>query len=200
MPEYPRNAKDSIGDPRRLPFIKDLLAVAMKEASSEDVIVWTNDDTILDPSFPKWVLSYVSKHRAVSMRRTENASAEHMRKALNRNLHHIGRDMFAFQVSWLRENWDEFPDYILGASDFDLGIAAMLRNKHGVKSRLGNMGVDFFPADATERLIFHDPHKGAWEVPMFWTLPSNKWNRRQFMNWAAKHQPSLPITMDGLKE
>jgi len=186
--KYPRNAKDALGDPRELPFMKDLLAAAVNHADQDDIVIWTNDDITLADTLPEWAGGYVTRNQATSMRRIEPSM----------NYTHIGRDMMAFKVSWLRKWWDEIPDYILGASDFDLGMAAFIRHKHGIKSHLSNMGVDLPPADAPARLIAHEPHKGAWEYPVLTQIPSTRWNRKQFMNWAFKHQPTMQFTGDGI--
>lgn len=186
--QYPRNAKQAINDPRELPFMKDLFAACINQAGQEDILLWTNDDITLAPSIGEWVRGYVGRHDATSMRRIEPKM----------DYVHIGRDMMAFKVSWLRKWWDEIPDYILGASDFDLGMAAFIRHKHGIKTHMGNMGVDLPPADAVARLIAHEPHKGAWEHPDLTQIPSTRWNRKAFMGWAFKHQQSMKFTGDGL--
>jgi hypothetical protein len=188
MERYPRNAKDLLKDPRELPFMKDLLAGAINHADLNDVVIWTNDDITLAPSLPEWAAGYVTRHRATSMRRLETTPSDT----------HIGRDLMAFQVSWLREFWDEIPDYILGASDFDLGMSALIRHKNGVKSHLGNMATDLPPSDAPARLIAHEAHKGAWDYGNISMIPSTKWNRRQFMGWAFKYQPTMRFNTDGL--
>lgn len=186
--KYPRNAKQAINDPRELPFLKDLLAAAVNGADQDDIIVWTNDDITLADSLPEWVRGYVGRNEATTMRRIEPKM----------DYIHVGRDMMAFKTSWLRKWWDEVPDYILGASDFDLGMAAFVRHKHGVKTSMANMSVDLPPSDAVARLIAHEPHKGAWEYPDLTAIPSTRWNRKQFMGWAFKHQPTMRFSADGI--
>lgn len=188
MTKYPRDAKQAINDPRPLPFMKDLLATAVNGAEQDDIIIWTNDDIALAETFAEWARGYIGRNAATSMRRIE-PKAEYT---------HIGRDMMGFKVSWLRKWWDEIPDYILGASDFDLGMAAFIRHKHGIPTSMANMGTDLTPADAPARLIAHEPHKGAWEHPDLTQLPSSRWNRKQFMSWAFKHQPTIRFNGQGI--
>jgi len=180
---FGRSARN-IGDPRALPYFKDVLSTGMCDARDDDVILWTNDDICVLPGLVPYLRRNVSLFGAVSMRRDAT---------------HMGRDLFAFTAGWLRRHWEELPDYIQGASDFDLGVAAMIRAKRGIVTCLENLSVDFYPCDAAERLYTHDEHPSEWNRTPDWALaPSVRHNRRLFRDWAERHCPEIRFHHDGL--
>lgn len=178
----PRTAQN-IGDPRPLPYLKDILAHSMTGCHDSDLILWTNDDVALLPGLTDWLRSHVALYGAASMRRSDA---------------HIGRDLFAFTAKWLRDNWEELPDYIIGTCDWDLGLAAMIRAKRGIVTCLGNVGIDFYPCDATERLYTHEEHPSEWNVADVANVPSVRHNRECFRKWAEKYCPGIRFHRDGL--
>lgn len=182
-PDPHRNAANTIGDPRPLPYFKDVLQAALTNASDHEVIFWTNDDVALLPGLAEWLRSHVALYGAAIMRRSDD---------------HIGRDLFAFTAKWLRDNWDELPDYIIGTCDWDMGLAAMIRAKRGIVTCLGNVGIDFYPCDATERLYTHEEHPSEWNVPNVASVPSVRHNRECFRRWAERYCPGIKFYPDGL--
>lgn len=185
----PRNAKDELGDPRPLPFLKDVLWSAIPADATDrggDIIVWTNGDIGLKPGIAAAIREHVSKHQAASMRRTES------------NGHgHPGRDLFAFTVDWLHEHWDEIPDYVLGAPAFDLGLVAMIRKFHGLPFSLKQCAVDVAPADMTPGFALHESHAPEWQVDNMDSVPSVKWNKKLFREWAKKYAPEIEFSPGG---
>jgi hypothetical protein len=176
-----RDAHTSLGDPRSLPFLKDVLAAALTKAP-EDLVVWTNDDITLHGHTLDWVETV---DRAASMRRDGK---------------HIGRDLFAFDVAWLVRYWNDIPDYVQGASDFDLGMAAFIRWTHGLKhSTFQNLHEDWWPAEGFPTVYEHEAHgRGAWEAGHLSSIPSTKHNRKLFRKWASKYQPTTKFSPEGV--
>lgn len=172
-----------IGDPRPLRYLKDVLRFQLEYAASRDVILWINDDIALSPEIRRWCETHIPLYGAASMRRSDD---------------HIGRDLFAFTAKWLRDNWDELPDYIIGTCDWDMGLAAMIRAKRGIVTCLGNVGIDFYPCDATERLYTHEEHPSEWNVPNVASVPSVRHNRECFRRWAERYCPGIKFYPDGL--
>lgn len=182
-----RLASKEINDPRALPYLKDMLEYAMHKSGEDDVIIWANDDIALHHDIYHWAKNSVPSYGAISMRRNEPG--------------HPGRDLFAFTNWWLKKHWKEFPDYIMGASDFDLGLAAMIRNKsqaNGFTSTLENMKIDLWPADSEARYALHEPHKGAWVTNRLSEVPSVVHNRKEFMGWAKNYCPTTIFNNDGV--
>lgn len=179
---YPRTAAD-IGDARALPYMKDLLMLALDRAQPHDIIAWTSDDVSVSDQTEAWLRLNVARYGAISARRQGG---------------HIGRDLFAFRGDWLRQHWGELPDFILGAPDFDLGLAALIRMKRGVKSRLANMIVDFPGCEPQGAGIWHEDHKSEWMHDGHEKTPSVMHNRKCIMQWAAKHAQNMVFNNEGV--
>lgn len=170
---YPRDSAE-IYDRKRFSYIKEVLAPALS-IRPKDIIIWTNDDIGFTPGLIPALKSHLAMYGAVSMRRDHT---------------HVGRDLFAFTQEWLGSHWDEFPDYFQGTSDFDLGIAAMIRNSYGIKpTTLDMLCKDFFPAELPP-MIIHEDHKSHWEEAGVDLSPSVRHNRKMFMEWSAKYSPT----------
>jgi hypothetical protein len=177
--DFDRNAKQ-IGDPRALPYLKDLLAHGVEAAgkSNLDVILWGNDDTGLAPGILDWCHG-VQSDGARSMRRNEAG--------------HIGREIFAFTVEWLDNQWNKIPDFIPGAPCFDLALAALIRKFHGIQSTLENLHIDIWPAETHERLALHEPHPSAWAGKNEHVYKANLWNKCLANEWFVKN--NIPIKL-----
>ena len=152
----------SIGDPRPLPMLKDMLTKAIKFSRDRDTIVWTNDDvTILNLDL---VRDHVGKFGAVGIRRDPD---------------HIGRELFAFRWDWLVDRLFTFPDCAVASPWFDLAVAAWIRRQFGWVSDMDNLGKDLYPCEIPNDGILHHPdHPSSWTGSMEAT--ASKWNERIF--------------------
>lgn len=195
--DYARNASQ-IGDPRALPYLKDVLQLGLDAANPEDIIFWTNDDNVLHPDLPEILRYHCSIWGAVCSQRCEFKGAPmppltrpHTEFAAT-GRSHMGRDLFAFTKAWLMEHWDEIPDFILGASDFDLCLAMIVRNSFGIKSTRQNIEDCILPAELERGYVSHQWHAPAWNHPGNTnTAASQLHNRALFKAWAAVHAPHL---------
>jgi hypothetical protein len=165
----------SIGHHKALPFLKDILKLALYLSEPGDSIIWTNSDIGMDPKVADWA-ERMKHHGIVTMRRNEKA--------------HCGRDLFLFSHEWLMANWNEIPDYCLGAPIFDLGMAALARKHHGMKARMSNIGIDFLPSDAVERFCLHEPHPQTWDNDS----PAARHNGACFAQWLKTHASHIKWT------
>lgn len=195
--EYKRSARALIKDHRDLPYLKDVLQFAMDQATDNDIIMWTNDDNILHPDIASVVTLHCALWGAVSSHRCEfkgivpSMTSSPDQIALRGNKH-MGRDLFAFTKQWLCGHWQEIPDFILGASDFDLCLACMIRLQWGIRSDRINMEQTLWPAELNRGYISHRFHPPKWNHPMNReTAPSQIWNRKLFREWARQHLPEL---------
>lgn len=176
--QYIRDARQ-VGDPRKLPFIKDVFNRGLAAVKGKsDVIIWTNDDVGLDTGIIDWCYN-VESDGAASMRRNESG--------------HVGRDLFGFTKKWLEDNLAAIPDFIHGAPCWDLVLAAIIRKNHGIKSDLTNLGVDIWPAETPDRYALHESHPSAWAGSNENKYPANLWNQRLARAWTAKYMPSLKL-------
>jgi hypothetical protein len=200
--KYPRNARDEMGDPRPLPYLKDLLKSAMDVAGKNDLILWSNDDTILHPQIVEYIRFHCSVYGACSFFRTEFNSkppaTEMSPEAFARHGRgqHIGRDAFAFHAGWLKSNWSHIPDAVLGASDWDLHLAAFIRRTNEIVTTGSNLGEVMFPAEAPTGYVGHVAHASKWNTHDVNKVPSNVHNRKLFKDWASRQAPDLKFTAE----
>jgi len=153
----------SIGDPRPLPMLKEMMTKAVKFSQGRDIIIWTNDDVEILNLSP--VVDHVRKFGAVGIRRDPD---------------HIGREMFAFRWDWLADRLFHFPDCAIAAPWFDLAIAAWIRQQFGWRSDMDNLGKDLYPCEIPNESIFiHPPHESHW-VGEKERYPAAQWNHHLF--------------------
>lgn len=166
--QYRRTA-NNIGDRRALPYLKDVLKAAMDQAGPDDLIALTNDDNIFHPDAPQRMRYFGSVYEACSWRRCEFRQRQSMTDSretwASRNVGHVGRDLFVFQKKWLTKYWDEIPDYILGASEWDYGMGLMLRDFHKIRTSWSNQNNCVLPAELGQGIIGHEAHAQAWAQP-----------------------------------
>jgi len=201
--DYPRNAL-SIGDPRNLPYVKDVISAGLNQAAEDDIVMFTNDDNVLHPLLPDLVRVRASIYGCCSSARCEFVESEvpplnnkPEMFAINSRIH-MGRDLFAATVRWWREHWEQIPDHIIGASDWDLNLAAIMRSDFGDLTTHANLHDVMFPADLPRGYIMHKYHAAKWAEPTSVnTMPSNLHNRALFRQWAAKYQPQMSFHANG---
>ena len=195
--QYERNAS-AIGDRRGLPFLKDVLQFAMNQAADDDIIFFTNDDVILHPELASVLLAHVAIFSACSAQRCDfkpgrtpplTFSPEQIAKL---GAKHMGRDLFAFTKTWLAANWNEIGDFILGASDWDLALASLIRLQHGIVSTRKNIEASIHPAELPRGYVLHIAHASLWNQPSnINAAASQAHNRLIFKAWSAQNLPSL---------
>lgn len=182
---YRQYKRDSlaIGDTRRLPYLKDVLEPGISKVSTNGVVMLTNDDTILHPDIANIVERHVKEYGACSSLRCEIASpaeaikqpSEHSR---NRRFH-IGRDLFGFSVDWLTKHWNDIPDCLLGASDWDIALAILMRHYHKLPTSMEFIGASYPQTDIPDGYVLHLPHAPVWsQRSNIDTAPSQKHNRQ----------------------
>lgn len=195
--EYPRTARE-IRDVRSLPYLKDVLKVAIEQAGANDIIFWTNDDNWLHPDLIARLRFQVPVYGAVTSHRCDFSNGNALNPKQSPEIiaktgkMHMGRDLFAFTGQWISERWNELPDYLLGASEFDLGLACMVRLAHGIQSTRQNLEEVMFPAELPKGYVAHVMHRSVWSKPQnINSAPSQKHNRACFKQWASIHLPDL---------
>ena len=201
--KHQRDAR-AIGDKRSLPYLKDVLGMAMQRADAEDVICFTNDDVVLHPKLIPHLRAHVAIFEACSAQRCDFANGD--MPSLNespdvfaeKGARHMGRDLFAFTKSWLEQHWSDIGDFILGASDWDLALAELIRLDHGIVSTRPSIEEIIHPAELRRGYVAHTLHESAWVRPdNVRSAPSQKHNRALHRAWAAKHLPGLRFSAFG---
>lgn len=194
---YERSASKTLGDPRDLPFLKDVLHYAMMQAADDDIIMFTNDDNILHPELPDIVRLHCSLHGCVCSQRCEFKQSvpkltEPHSVFASRSEFHMGRDLFAFTKRYIIQKWDEIPDMVLGCSDWDLMMACMVRLQWGIQTTRPNLEKSMWPCELNRGYVIHRYHTPFWANRGYEdSAPGQLHNRQLFRNWAQKYLPSL---------
>lgn len=191
--EYPRSAKQ-IGDKRDLPYLKDVLKPALDRATDEDIIFFTNDDIMIHPDLPEELKFHVGLFGVgMSTRCDWKGGARSPKETpdmwVRAGTPHSGRDLFAFTGGWLRAHWEDIPDAILGASDWDYCMAFLIMRDKGIAMpERGNMWKHNWPADMMRGYIGHEFHAPKWAHPANENIAaSQKHNRTLCAEWCRKH-------------
>lgn len=199
--DKPRSAKQ-IGDTRDLPYFRDVMQPALDQADSDDILFWSNDDNVLHPQMADRVAYHVSVFGPCCSQRCDfrgtipplTKSPEHFVKL---GQHHCGRDVFAAtKKDWL---WilEQVGDPILGASDFDIHLCAIIRLHYGIRLSRKNLNDHIHPAEFERGYVLHQHHAPKWSHPRnVDKAPSQKHNRLGFKMWAEKYLPELRFTSE----
>jgi len=195
--QYLRSAKD-IGDSLDLPYLKDVLKPALDAcALGDEIVMWTNDDTVLHPDLPGALREHLGRYPAVSIprcefnRRPPTGAASQWGKA-NVDKNHNGRDLFAFRASWLREHWDDIPDFILGASEFDIWLTCFIRHKLGVAAPRSKLSTCFPGSEMERGWVGHIRHATQWNNPRRYdSAPAQKHNQKLYRDNLWKWNTTL---------
>lgn len=197
---YRRSAKD-VGDSRELPFLVDCLADGVRDADERDIVLFTNSDIIIHPSLPGFLRLFIAIHECCTAMRVDfqqgsvpDLNILDYEDIGARGQPHLGRDLFAASAAWLMANWDELPDSIIGAPEYDLQLAAMVRQSKGFETTRKNIDTVIPCCELPKGLILHEAHRGQWET-LPESTPSHRWNRAQFQKWANEHAPEMRVPL-----
>lgn len=133
-PDYKRTT-ETLGDNRKCPFLLDLIRHGYDQCKSDDDIVMiTNDDTILSPVIAAKLYDKIKKYQCcksfrINLRNYDAYDNIDVNIILGKD---GGRDMFAMTKRWIRHNIGLIPDYALGTSDWDLGLAILMQFTNGI--------------------------------------------------------------------
>jgi hypothetical protein len=178
---FKRSSKD-IGDPREMWFVKDIIAAGLKKAKSpDDIVAWVNDDVWIHPQLPEQLRFHCARFAACTAQRVDYDTYER----------HPGRDLFAATKRWWDKYWDEVPDGILGAPDFDLHFASLILLMNVIRTTPNNMIETHPPAELPRGFLRHQDHTPAWTTPALKHSPASMHNRRLFSTWAKINLPEL---------
>ncbi len=128
MPESKlyRTAKSAIKEPRKLPFLRDLIDIGMTETSEDDILVFTNDDVAFAPGLTDTLLAVESAawaNRMEFVRMPKPPTCIEMIGACK----HCGSDLFAMTPHWWATHRDEWPDMVVGCEAVDLVMRKLMK-------------------------------------------------------------------------
>lgn len=183
-----RRSGRCVGDRRPTPFLKEVFLHALNQARPCDVIVWTNADTIVKPEVTNLIWQGLAVSPVVTQRRVDYAT----RKP------YWGRDLWACRASWLKDNWAEIPDFLLGTPEFDNWMALFARRINGIDSSARELLYDRYPADIPAGPLLHIQHESfSLADERRYTAPENLYNLRLLRDWCRVHQPRVKFGGDG---
>lgn len=170
--ENPRALNDGL---RAVPFVKDLVAAAVRCAGPRDTIILTNADTCVSANAAERIAEAMRTHGcAYSFRRDvpriERAlTAEEILRAAQ----YAGADLFAFTVEWWEKHERLIPDLVLGAEAWDWCLRVLMHQAGAAQFN---------------DLIYHERHANVWERPEHrHSLLSQMHNRGLAMPFLAAH-------------
>lgn len=194
--DYPRDAT-TIEDYRRLPFLKDVLVLGLNACQTDDdMVMLTNDDTIILTGILPVLQEYMSTREAVSSYRINYPKGQVPEFSTPGPLippgknDDIGRDLFCFRRRWLKKHWLEIPDFILGEAPWDLVLGAIIRKSCDppLTFTRGNQGAVFDPAELPKGYVLHEVHSRNWVSPAGAQSKAKIWNYQLCNAWATEHQ------------
>jgi len=163
--EYPRNT-ESFGDKRKCAFLKDMLRIAYNKCESDDdIIMITNDDTILSPFIGAKIHDKILRYQAcksfrLNIKKYDRFDNIDTYDMLGRD---GGRDMFAMTKRWLKQNIELIPDYALGACDWDFFLALLIQFTNGI-SLSSQKNDDVCETDVEIGHVLHIHHAPPWKL------------------------------------
>ncbi|HXE54240.1 MAG TPA: hypothetical protein VN541_14550 [Tepidisphaeraceae bacterium] len=164
----------SIGDDRRLPFVKDLVefAFGLKTNAPVDAAIMTNTDTCMIPSrIPAAFDSLQSRGCYYSFRYEHGGFIRPLDDAAVGSAPiYSGADLFAFTRAWWERHRDDYPDLLLGAEAWD-GVLKVMMNDSG-----------FEPGSP---IVYHEAHAAHWSQHLL-TSPSQLHNRKLAAEWIER--------------
>jgi hypothetical protein len=170
-----RNAQ-SIGEPKPLPFVNDIIEAAASQAQPDDYICLTNDDTIFVHGLTDLILDgpmqWSSRWEHVMVK--EPLTPQTIQKNAWK---HVGADIFVFTKRWWLEVHSEFPDMILAREAWDLVLRTLISLKGGQESIA---------------LCAHIIHQPEWHSPEHRESVSNLFNRDAARGFFRNHNMRWP--------
>jgi len=167
-PQISRNAKSALRDPRALPFVRDLLDIAVRRASARDIIVFTNDDVTFAQGLTATLLcvehaAWASRHEFIRLPNLPSCLE------ILAGRKHCGADLFAMTPAWWCRHRAEFPDMIIGCEAWDLVLRKLMASTGGIELHAA---------------IAHEEHGATWQGRR--SDPSALHNRKLAGDWLAK--------------
>lgn len=150
-----KRSSASFGDPRGMPFVRDMIEFAL--SGSEDIVVIANNDIRFDERLSADMLASCDRCGCWWAYRTDHDGGPTDN----------GADVFAFTRKWWRIHEHLFPDFLLGYHWWDDVMVRMMRWSGCVEQR---------------RLYYHEPHPAS-QAPTRQHTPGAKHNERLANGW-----------------
>lgn len=192
-----RDAKTVLGDKRDLPFLRDCLEVALLRAGDADIILFTNDDVAVTERCLEEIRQKLRFVNMVTGGRIDlrGTLPDHVDGCAQWDgSRHLGRDAVAFNAGWLRRNIHLIPDFVLGASEWDLCLAALARKLAGAMTTPEGIGMAFPECELLPGGILHEKHQAQWssQANYLWS-PGQINNMTLAEEWMRTNTPRMSL-------
>jgi hypothetical protein len=189
LPEPPARNGLSVGCQRPLPFMKDILACGLNNARPDDIVVWTNSDTVVDSKIAGAIRKAMKQTPMTTCRRVDSSTGKPA----------PGRDLAAFTAAWLKDHWMEIPDFLCGAAELDNWMALESRRIIGKKSTAKDLFTDLYPADIPYGMVKHVAHgTPPWDRDgARYTDQGNLYNLKLFKDWCSRWRTPVAFDLHG---
>lgn len=147
----PRDAR-SIGSGRDLPFVRDLVELAVaRSTSDEDVVMLSNTDVCVVSGIADQLLRVVRERGACFTHRWDFVgSVAHITAArVPTGKWYPGSDLFAFTVAWWKAHGQRYPDMLMGAEFVDAVLRQLIKETAGVDAEV-------------HHAVYHEKHDNNW--------------------------------------
>ena len=197
--EFDRNSSH-VGDKRKMPFIKDIINIALKNATNNDICIITNADICICDDFKVKLEDYFdrTKNECGFCFRYDKHS-ELSSDILNSNdiqslQWYVGSDLFAFKISWWKKWANHFPDFIIGKPCWDWIMRNLMGySVVGTSTFTQNLECQGNVCDMGS-LIYHEKHESYAELPEnYFTDKANLWNWVLAKRWFEKYAENIKV-------
>lgn len=160
----PRSSTE-IGDPRPVPYFKDLIDYGANYARPEDIIVYANRDICLTTGAPERIIKACHENGvAVAWRRNFKPEAGRSYKHSTHAKRDGGVDLVAVTPAWWRSHRDLMPDMFIGRECWDWAFRTLAEERGGKSIYVDDV-------------VYHEPHTGQYWAQNKKTNPAQIHNR-----------------------
>lgn len=174
--DFYRNAHTALGDSKAVPYVRDLIEFGLASCFADDVLLVTNDDTVLMPDALPKIAEGVRKYGSIWGARSEfrRLDSPPSMTSLAGSYKHVGADLFAFTRGWWEKNGREFPDMVLAFENWDYIM-------RGIINMTGGKELFYLAA--------HECHPSYWLQNR--NSPASIHNRNLSHGWLNTHKMPL---------
>lgn len=164
--ENPRDAR-ALGDPKPMPFARDLINTAAAQCELADAIVISNSDVGISPGITGWLIEELAQHGAAFTHRWDFPKPViapfNSEQRVCEGRWYPGSDLFAFTKQWWQKWGPRLPDVIMGREAVDLCLRHLIKIGGGTE---------------VPGAVWHEKHPTLWESSEHQrTLAGNVHNR-----------------------
>jgi len=170
---------ESIGDPRPVPYVRDLFDYGCKFAMPEDIVVYINKDAGLTTVAPERIIEAVQRNNGVACAFRRNITPTpwvHL-KTLTGGSCDGGFDLMAFQPGWWRMHRNKLPDMLIGREAWDTCFRT-LAEEHVSGEAASSLRIDYWNMPMhLDHTIWHEYHPPYW-IKAKYSNPGQQLNRK----------------------